>query len=78
MAEKIIFSKRITSWELHHLVEKHIGVTAANVEVSGDRLNLWFEPPLTQEQRQVLDQRLSKAGYYLLEEKEPEEPHERN
>lgn len=72
MAEKIIFSKRITAWELHHLVKKYLGVDAKNIEVGGERLTMWFDPPLTQEQRQVLDQRLSKAGYYLLEEPEPE------
>ena len=58
------------------MVDKVLGRCARNIEIGGDRVRLRFDPPLTQEERQLLDKRFSKMGYYLIEHPplEEEEP----
>lgn len=55
------------------MVDKVLGRRALNVEVGGDRVRMRFDPPLTQEERQLLDKRFSKMGYYMIEYPPPEE-----
>lgn len=55
------------------MVEKVLGRVAGNIEIGGDRVRIRFDPPLTPEERQALDQRMSKMGYYLIEYPPPEE-----
>lgn len=56
------------------MVEKVLGRAAVNIEIGGDRVRIRFDPPLTKEERQVLDKRMSTMGYYLIEYPAEEEP----
>lgn len=71
---KIIFSKRITAGEVSRITSRLLGREPENVEVGGSRMVLQFDPPLDQAERQELDQRFSRLGYFLLEEEDIPEP----
>lgn len=72
MAERLIYTRIITSGELARMVLRILGRPANNVEISGNVIRLDFDPPVTQEERQEITKRLEKLGYFLNEDFEDE------
>jgi len=67
LIEELIFTRTITSHEAYMIVLRTIGRAPENTEVRGDRLIFTFDPELSHDDRVLLDQRISKIGYFLLE-----------
>ena len=67
MIEELVFTRTVSSHEAYMIALRTIGRAPENTEVRGDRLIFTFDPELTPEDRILLDQRISKMGYFLLE-----------
>lgn len=62
-----IFTKEPRTSEITQMCLKAIGRTPDSQALGGKKLTLTFDPPLTVDERVLIDQRFSKMGYYMVD-----------
>ena len=70
--DELIYTRTISTSELHRMVLRILGRPAKNIEIGGNVIRIDFDPPATQEERQDITVRLEKLGYFLNEDFEDE------
>lgn len=66
--DELIYTRTITAGQLHRMILRILGRPAENIEIGGNVIRIDFDPPVTQEERQTITQRLEKIGYFLNED----------